>query len=372
MKIVYIIDSLRLHGTQRFLCHLVGGLARRGMEQSVICLNDAADAGVLDALKQRGCTVHRLGKKKVLFGLGVFPVAKLLTQQAPDLVLTLLPVADVLGRLAAFKAKIPRVFSSIRARNIDKPSWMRWVDRRTAPRLEKVVFNSKEVIAFSCAEEGVAPEQALTIPNGVPDLYPVAQAARPAKRRSLSLDDNAFLIGIIGRLYPQKNVKLFIRALETLPSAMPWAAVILGDGPERDELELLARSAGLVDRIRFCGAQDDVVPWLGALDLLVHTAEFEGMPNALLEAMSAGVPVIASAVDGNRELITHEKTGWLVAPGDADEFAKTMQFVAAHADLRKEVAAAACQHIQTHYSIDAMVDAYASLFHLPPRAPTSL
>src|ERR1700730_13699779 len=132
VKIVFIIDSLQRHGTQRFLVQLVRVLHDLNYKQSVIALNKVSDPDIDQALSTAGCAITRIGQGALLLGgLGGWRMVAILKRSKPDVVMTMLDFADTLGRPAARLAGCSVLLSSIRARNLAKPSWQRWIERRT-------------------------------------------------------------------------------------------------------------------------------------------------------------------------------------------------------------------------------------------------
>jgi glycosyltransferase involved in cell wall biosynthesis len=125
-----------------------------------------------------------------------------------------------------------------------------------------------------------------------------------------------------------------------------------------ERLRAVARGLGVEQRVHFAGYRRDVPRLLGALDLYVHPARFEGMPNALLEAMAAGCPIIASAVDGNRELIEDGVNGWLVPPEDVDALSRAIESALLDGDAALQRGAAAQQRAATEFGVEAVVTAW--------------
>ena len=130
--------------------------------------------------------------------------------------------------------------------------------------------------------------------------------------------------------------------------------VIVGEGPERTALEAQRQELGLENRVIFTGFRQDIPAWLGHCSLFVLPSLYEGVPISLLEAMAAGKPVIASAIPGNDEAVTHAETGWLFPPGDADALAKAVRLLLADQNLAKQLATAGQAHVQKEFSINAM------------------
>ncbi len=364
VQLTVLIDSLRRHGTQSFLAMLAEGLCARGHALEVWVLNDAIDPALQSALAGGGARVRILGRRWLLARAGPMGLARELRKRRDGVILTLLPWADTLGRWAAHHAGCTRIVSSIRARNIDKPAWQCWLDRRTMPWARKVIFNSREVVAWSRANEGVREDQVVVIPNGVAEISDPQGMRRTATRRRLGLAENDFLVGAVGRLYPQKDYPTLLRAFAQLAGARPSGVklCIIGDGPLRAALEALARELGISTRVHWAGQQEVCADWYPAFDAFLHTATFEGMPNSLLEAMSAGLPVVVGDADGCRELVTDGQTGRRVPCGQPAAFAHALRDLLDDPAHAAKLGTRAKQLMLTNYSVEKMIDHYESTF----------
>jgi glycosyltransferase involved in cell wall biosynthesis len=255
------------------------------------------------------------------------------------------------------------LLSSIRARDLAKPRWQRLWDRRTVHWARKIVFNSRSVVEYAKKEEGIRDEQVVVIPNGVADLRALALQHRATSRRDLGLEPETIVLGSVGRLQPQKNQTLLLRACAKLPATNSiWKLLIVGDGPDKAKLQATASEVGLRDRVLWLGARADVERLLAAMDLFVHTADFEGMPNALMEAMAMGLPAVASRVDGAIELIRDGISGYLVPAGDAPAFADRISRIMSDSKLAARLGENAHREILEAFGMDRMIDAYHQLF----------
>lgn len=313
-RAVFFIDHLRHDGTQRVLMQLVEGLGARGHDLAVVCLNDSLDPAVVSHLRRHGAELRVLGKTALLGGYGLPGLLAWLRRERFDIAVTMLFVADVVGRALARAAGIPRIVTSLRARNAHYRLWQLLLVRATMPWAQAVIINSPATGPFAVGAEGARPGGLVYIPNGVSAAQYDAPMAREALRAELGLDPETTLVGAVGRLTHQKGLDLLIDALAV--SGLPGVHLLLaGAGEEEGRLRAQARRLGLGERVHFAGYRRDVPQLLGALDLYVHPARFEGMPNALLEAMAAGCPIVATDVDGNSELIRDGEHGWLV-PAD--------------------------------------------------------
>ncbi|MCG3137221.1 MAG: D-inositol-3-phosphate glycosyltransferase [Phycisphaerae bacterium] len=209
----------------------------------------------------------------------------------------------------------------------------------------------------------VTPSAITVIPNGI-DLtrYRPADDLAAAKQQ-IGYQPDDLVIGSVGSLYEVKNQRLLIEALEGLVPALPQVRILLvGDGPMRTAWEQLAEARGWRDHVCFTGVQQDVVPWLQAMDIYVQTSRLEGSPTAVLEAMAVGRPVVATASPGCMEL--NQAHGWplLVPIDDPAQLAQTLRALAADRSRCQQSGAAGLKLVRDHYSLEQMVDAYDAYY----------
>lgn len=355
--VTYLIDNLLRAGTQTALGYLVEGLAPRGYRQEVFCLNDRFDPGVVAALQAAGAEVAVLGKGELLTGFGAGRIYASLRRS--DVLQTFLPASDVIGRTLGRLARVPLIVTSIRARNVDKKAWQLWLDRRTMRWAHLVVFNAGSVAAYSIANEGVRPEQVVVIPNGV-RVSEVPGRSREALRGIVPPD--APVIGTVGRLRPQKGHADLIDAFAQILSRTGAHLLLIGDGELRGALERQVREAGLERRVHFLGPRADLPDFYAAMDVYAQTSLFEGMPNAVMEAMAAGLPVVATDVDGTRELIRDGETGWLVPPGDPAALAVRLLALLENPDLAARAGGAAKDYLRSAFTVERMVEQFDAVY----------
>lgn len=355
MKIVYFIDHLRPDGAQRALAQIVAGLAERRHQQAVVCLNDSADASVVAALRSARAEVRVVGRTALASGAGLAALWLWLRQRRFDCAVTMLLYADVIGRPLARAAGVRRVIGSIRSTNVQYSGAQRALVRATARCADVFVLNSEHARAFAAEAEGARPARALVIPNGV--CLGQRTAARDELRAELGLPDGARLIGSVGRLSAEKGHSMLLDALALLPRSDAHL-LLAGTGPEESALRRQALRLGVAGRTHFAGHRRDVPRLLGALDVFVHPSRWEGMSNAVLEAMAAGCPIVASAIPGNRELIEDGVHGWLVPPEDAQALGAALGAALADPAEARRRGDAAMRRAAARYSVATMVDAW--------------
>jgi glycosyltransferase involved in cell wall biosynthesis len=170
----------------------------------------------------------------------------------------------------------------------------------------------------------------------------------------------------VGRLAYQKGVDVLLHAWrivrEHLPESEQPRLAIVGMGPRQAQLEQLAATLDIVDSVEFAGLQRDVVAWLSRSDVLVLPSRWEGMPNAVLEAMASGLPCIATRVSGSEDIIQHGANGLLVAPDDPEELAGALLSLLRDPALGLQYGRAARATAEEYYSLGHILDVYLALY----------
>jgi glycosyltransferase involved in cell wall biosynthesis len=234
---------------------------------------------------------------------------------------------------------------------------------RTVIHAEAFIANSQE-LRDELLAAGFPPDRIAWIPNGV-DLRrfrPDPEARTAEARRRLGLPPGPLLV-FVGRLDPQKGLHALIAAMQS-PAVEASGAhlLLLGDGPQRAELEQAVRRGGMSEHVLFRGLVADVAPYLRACDIFVFPSLGEGMPNALLEAMASGLPCVASAIGGCRDVITDGQTGVLVPAGDAAALRGALEELLQSPALRERLGAAAQQDTVARFGLEKMVARYEACY----------
>jgi glycosyltransferase involved in cell wall biosynthesis len=209
--------------------------------------------------------------------------------------------------------------------------------------------------------EGFSAPQVSVIYNGI-DVGPVPTAPRRADvRRRLGADDDVLVLGTVARLDPVKDLGSLLRAVAELAPRVPVTLAVVGDGPERGALERTASDLGIASRVRFLGHRDDAREWLAGCDVYVNSSVSEGVSLTILEAMAAGLPVVATRVGGTPEVVTMD-CGRLVPPRDPMTLAAQLSELRNNPALRVRLGAAARQRVEAMFSLDRMVREYRDVY----------
>jgi glycosyltransferase involved in cell wall biosynthesis len=231
----------------------------------------------------------------------------------------------------------------------DKVKRYHRIDAWSLPRADRVVAvaqSARDIVV----REGVAPDRVVVIPNAVDARDISTPMSRAEARAKLGLPDDAFVAAVVGRLSHEKGQDLALRALAMARARGAEVTFALaGDGPDREMLEGLARELGLGLAVRFLGHQKQVGAVYKASDMLVMPSRSEAMPNALLEAMTLGLPVVATRVGGVPEVADDGEMAWIVAPESAEALADAVVDCVARPDERaRRVAQARARTTERH------------------------
>jgi glycosyltransferase involved in cell wall biosynthesis len=228
-----------------------------------------------------------------------------------------------------------------------------WLELRSYAQVRALITSSEEQAARARA---VHPGLPVTyVPNGVSLGATDRAAAQRAVRERFGFPPEAEVVAVIGRLAPEKRVDLFVEACARIRHSRPRAHfLVVGAGRERQALERLVRQRRLTSRLRFAGQVDDVPAICAGMTLLLHCADTEGTPRAVLHAMAAGTPVVATAVGGIPQLITDRAEGMLVASGDAEALARRAVSLLADSRERREMGRRARERVESDFTIGLM------------------
>jgi len=238
-----------------------------------------------------------------------------------------------------------------------------WVLNRLMMKVDLFIVTSKE-IEEGLRKDAIPCDRLRRIPNFV-DIKVFSQGSATLKIKTKA-DKGLFdhqVVTFSGRLVPGKGIAVLLDAWPSIRKEFPLATlVILGEGPQRRMYEQMAASRGLLGSVLFLGHVADVSDYLQATDVYVSPSFHEGFPNALLEAMACGLPVVASRIGGVEDVIKHEVNGLLVAPGNSDELAKAVLQFLQCPEKAEEMGRQAARTIREQYAIDAVAPRYLNLY----------
>ena len=355
-RIALVLPGLGPGGLERVVADLAQALPGRRYEPAVFC---TTKIGIhADELRRAGIPVSNCRDAPLRVpGLPVRLIARL-REFGPAVV----HAHSGAWRPAAVACAVLRTDALVyteHGRHARQPRWRTFVDRWCARRTARVtaVSGAAALHLRNLLALGTAPE---VIHNGVAPV-PARRRSREEVRAALGLTDEVLVVSV-GRLEPIKDHALLIDALSLLDGTpRPVCAAVLGSGSLAQELGRQAARLGVERRVFFLGYRQDVADWLGAADLFVLSSAGEGLPLALLEAMSCGLPVVATSVGGVPEVLAGSGAGVLVPPGDRAALERAIRSLATDAGLRAAMGGAARDRARL-YSRDEMVSRYAAVY----------
>lgn len=354
IPIALVLTSFDLGGTERQMTELIRRLDPARFDVHVVCFRregpwlarvEEKAASIVEFRLGPLCSAH--AARQFVRLARWFARRRIVVAHACDM------YANLFALPAAAVARVPIRTGS--RRGIVQPSGTPGLLRLQAfgYRLADKVIANSEAAAAVLREEHVPSNRVAVIPNGIDlDALPIAGRRRPLRT-----------ITTVANLRRGKGHDVLLHAASGLLRRHPDLVFqLVGDGPLRPSLEALAATLGIDDRVRFLGHRDDVAAILQTSDLFAFPSLMEAFPNGVMEAMAAGLPVVATRVGGIPELVEDGRTGLLVPPGDAEAMCGAVERLLASPDEADALAAAARRHIEQHYSFDWMVQAFELLW----------
>lgn len=364
MEIVHVVENLDRGGLERTVVDLIASQRDAGHECRVICL---FKLGLLAReLLASGVRVDACGKRPGL-DLRALRRARALIRQSPDAVIhTHNAMAHYYAVLASLGLPVKcRINTRHGMGGRTRSGRQEWLYRQSLRGTDYAVAVC-EAARQRFAADGMRPRRALlAVPNGIrlERFRPADDAARQSLVAELGLPTGSRIIGTVGRLQPVKDHALLLRAFAKVRVQVPEAAlVIVGDGPLRAALEAQAEQAGLSDAVRFMGDRHDVPRLLTGMEVFALTSTSEGYSVALLEACASSLPIVATDVGGNREIVRHGINGRLVPSGDTAAIATALIALLRGGEQAAAMGRAGYAWAQAEASFRTMAERYHGLY----------
>jgi glycosyltransferase involved in cell wall biosynthesis len=366
--------------------HVLGGQERGGIFTHLLSLARHLDPerfslrvillrrGLEEQLAEAKIPTHFVVKRRRGDATLVVRLVQHLRHTRPDIVHTHSVTSNLYGRVAARLGRVPAVVTTVHGFVADilrqNPGVPRLaagplalLDLRLSCLSDRLVTVSNS-IASDLVRRGVRRERVVAIANGVEmSRFRVGPGVRLAIRRSLGISSAEPLVGTVGSLVPLRNHALLLTAACRVLVQVPEARfLIVGEGSERRRLEAMARELGIAERIAFAGERRDIPELLSALDVFALSCDTEGFGLAALEAMAAGVPIVATRVGALPELIEEGESGLLVPAGDAPGLADALLRVLRDAALARRLGQAARARAEADYSAARNAELVSDLY----------
>ncbi|MDD5330402.1 MAG: TIGR03088 family PEP-CTERM/XrtA system glycosyltransferase [Sulfuricella sp.] len=367
--IAHVIYSLAVGGLENGVVNLINHIPQDRFRHAVICLADYSDFSL--RIRRDDVRIFALDKPAGKnFGVHV-RLWRLLRRLRPDIVHT--------RNLAALESLLPAVLAGVPARVHSEHGWdmcnldggnrrHRLLRRLFRPLAQRYIALSRHLEAYLREQVAVPPERIAQIYNGVDTaLFRPAGAERPPLPCPGFDGPGRFVVGTVGRMQAVKDqltlVRAFIQLVQTVPDARRVLRLaVVGDGPLRQEAQALLGQAGALDLAWLPGDRDDIPALMRGFDLFVLPSLAEGISNTILEAMASGLPVVATDVGGNPELVESGRTGLLVPPGDPNRMADAIRAYLGDRGVGALHGCEARRVVERRFSMEAMVAGYMEVY----------
>lgn len=338
----------------------LAGALDRSHFRSVACL--PRPGWLKDQLERQGIDAHVL-KMNGMFSLEwVRRACHLVRRERVSLIHAHEFDAITHGSLVAKLVGIPCV-ATVHGKNYYWERRRRRLAYRVASRIATMVAVSEDLKRFITGTVGVPAERIKVIYNGQEILPSIGPKEKARLRGEFGLEENEAVVGVVGSLYPVKGHEYLLAAVPQVLKSHPQTKfLIVGRGDLEASLEEAVKRVGLEKQVRFLGFREDVSALLSLMDVFALSSLSEGLSMALLEAMAAGRPVVATNVGGNPELVTDGETGFLVPPRDADALAAKICLLLGDKSRSRRVGENGRIRVNQYFSFQAMVDKYQELY----------
>ena len=358
LRVMFVITSMPVGGAETLLVELIRRLDRSRFLPELCCLKQLGPLGEMLAVEVPVFSELLSHKRDVAV---LWRLKRLMRRRRVDAVVTV-GAGDKMfwGRLAAWLAGVPVIASALHSTGM--PDCVRLPNRLLAPLTDAFIAVAEPHGRYLAEHEGCTASKVRVIPNGVDVEKFRPRWPSQTLREELGLASGTPVAGILAALRPEKHHELFLRTAALVHREIPEARfLIIGDGPRRADLETLARELSLSEAVRFLGTRSDVPELLSLVDVMLLTSHMEANPVSIMEAMATEKPVVATRVGSVGETVLEGRTGYLVAPGAAEEMAgRVVALLRDHA-LAATMGRAGREHVLTHWSIERMVEGYQDL-----------
>lgn len=367
--IVHIIYRLGVGGLENGLVNIINNLPEGSYRHAIICLTDSTDFS--QRIRRKDVIIQQLQKKPGQDWASFYKVFKLLREWRPAIVHTR-NLAAIEYQICAFLAGVPYRVHGEHGWDVFDPDGRnvkyQWLRRILGWLIHRFIPLSLHLQDYLTTRVGIPATKITRICNGVDTktFYPRDESSRVPQGCPLDLQ-NKLVIGTVGRMHGVKDqltlVRAFIDACAKSSAFQQQCCLFLvGDGPLRSEAIALLTQAKLSDHVWLPGERSDIADILRSLDVFVLPSKAEGISNTILEAMATGLPVIATKVGGNAELVLDGVTGCLVESEDVVGLSKAMLDLVADDGRRRLWGEASLRRVQVEFSIDSMVDRYRQVY----------
>ena len=365
--IAHVIYNLSIGGLENGLVNLINNIPQHEFRHAIICIN-TYDPEFAKRIQRKDIEIIAINKKPGRDIAALWRLFQVFRRLKPSIVHS--------RNLAALDALLPSLLAGVKTRihsehgrddndtdgNNKKLQLLRKLHR---PLVNRYIALSKDLGKYLHQKIGIPKQKIIQIYNGVDTRNFTQSNTKLSQPLPFSTDKIVF--GTVGRLQAVKNQTLLINAYHLLLEQYPdfidnTQLLIVGNGPDIKDIQHLIKEKQLDDNIYLAGARNDIPALLNSMDIFVLPSLSEGISNTILEAMATGLPVIATAVGGNIELVEDQKTGQLVTSDNVQALSDAMKYYLDHPDQIQQHGSAAQARVDQHFTITAMVNNYIKAY----------
>lgn len=358
IKIMYINFSLAVGGIETLILRICKNLDKSKFV-AYVCVFES-DGELQPEFEKAGIQTYIIEKGKGLDWLLPIKLIKLFKQKEIDVVHAHNQSSWLYGAIAARLANIPLVYTEHTI--INQKKWLR-IEKILSRITTQITTVADSVAKFMISKAGVRPEKVSVLYNGIDaDIYNQNIGLR-LNKTEFSIKHTDLLIGNVASLLPKKDHRTLLMAFKLVVAKIPEAKLMIaGEGPMKNDLINLTSMLELKESVRFLGNRKDVPELLKIFNVFVLSSVREGLPMVLLEAMASGLPVVATAVDGNPELVAHGEAGFIVPPGNPEALAGAIISVLSDRDLAETMGAKGKKIVKDKFAFSDMIKAYENIY----------
>ena len=365
LKVIHMVEDLKIGGAERIIASIAEGLERRRFEISVWCI--AKGGEIADELKQKGIDIKILDIFSYHNPINILRLAYLFRKARPDIVHAHGYFGSTFGRLAAILAGVPIIITHVHSTYYEYKKRNMLIERFLSYFTDKIVCVSEAVKDFVVKDEGIANNKTCVIYNGV-DVSDTLELFKSVdqERKSFGIEEEDFVVITVASLMPHKGHQVLLDAARIVSKEHSnLRLLIVGDGPLRNELQEYANKLGISSKVVFTGQRQrkDVSRLLNLSDIYVLSSILrEGFSISIAEAMAMSKPVIASNLGGIPELIEDKVNGLLVAPGNSYELAAAVEKLVSDRSMREKMGRRGREIYEEKFTVAKMIQNIASLY----------
>jgi glycosyltransferase involved in cell wall biosynthesis len=367
VHVLFMVDELmEMGGAERVLLSMIRSLPRERFDCSLVTFRIDPH---LATFGQFPCRLHVIPIRRT-YGLSAMRVAwrlrGLIRKEKVQIVHTFFETSDLWGGVLARLSGVPVLISSRRDLGILRRRKHAWAYRFVNPFFSAVLAVSEQVRRYCIERDGIPPGRVITLYNGVPLQAAPERNDLPGRRKALGFNGFCHIVLTVGHIRRVKGVDVFLRAAEEVCRARPETLfLVVGDDDEPEhfeELQRLVKELGVAGNVLFYGPSERVPALIAASDVFCLPSRSEGFSNALIEAMGAGLPCIATRVGGNAEAIEDERNGYLVPSEDPPAMARRVLDLLSDPLRAAELGRNAAETVRARFTHEAMMSQLVDIY----------